>query len=143
MCHQGKAFPRREGQTKCMEGRKWTDHCNTNLFYFPFRGLPSGMVQRRGTLHIVCGPLLAVVCHLLIHAAVFIAFKVKQSSIFSHSLLLFQRMLVHENMKCSVCSSMLRQAEAKAKTTGYQSAADHYIKMLGSLSKSYSPCLKL
>lgn len=36
-----------------------------------------------------------------------------------------------------------RQAEAKAKATGYQSAADHYIKMLGSLSKSYSPCLKL
>lgn len=36
-----------------------------------------------------------------------------------------------------------RQAEAKAKTTGYQSAADRYIKMLGSLSKSHSPRFKL
>lgn len=35
------------------------------------------------------------------------------------------------------------QAEAKVKTTGYQSAADHYIKMLGSLSKSHSLDLQL
>lgn len=35
------------------------------------------------------------------------------------------------------------QAEAKAKTTGYRSVADHYIKMFGSLSKSHSLDLQL
>lgn len=54
------------------------------------------------TVDAVCGPLLAVVCHLPIHAAVFTAFKVKRSSIFPPSLLLFQCTLVQEDMKCSI-----------------------------------------
>lgn len=114
MCHCGKSIPQK-GRANQEYGRQnWKDHCKTSIFHFPFRGLPSGTAQSRGTVHTVCGPLLAVVCHLLICAAVFVACKVKQPSIFPHSLLLFQCILVHENMKCSVYSAMLQSSKSQS-----------------------------
>lgn len=66
---RGEVSPRREEQTKCREGRAGKTTAK-QAFPFSLQRPPIWNSMGRGAVPIVCGPWLAALCHLLIHAAV-------------------------------------------------------------------------